>query len=377
MKTETMTRRTLIVLFCLVLLQLAARGQERFEGVARIVAVGDVHGGVSEFVSVLRSAGVVDEKGSWITGKTHLVQTGDVLDRGPDSRQVLDLLMKLEKQARKSGGRVHALLGNHEAMNLYGDLRYVSAAEYESYRNSNSSEKREAYWNQHVEERKAQGLQTDKEYKIKWEKEHPLGWVEHRLAFGPTGTYGKWLRDRKAVIQINDLLFLHGGIGPKYLNATATELNKKIHSELDDFGKLQGGVAMDSEGPLWYRGLANGSEEQLNAHVDQLLKNYGVRRLVLGHTPTGGAVLPRFEGRVILIDVGLSKHYGGTQACLISEDSKLYALHRGQRLELPMQQEGLIAYLKAAAALDPVPSPLEKLIQAISRGGQSLPSQEQ
>ena len=376
MKTEPMTRRVLIALFCLVLFQPAARGQERFEGVSRIVAVGDVHGGFSEFVSVLRSAGVLDEKGSWVAAKTHLVQTGDVVDRGPDSRQVLDLLMKLEKQARKSGGRVHALLGNHEAMNLYGDLRYVSAAEYESYRNSNSPEKRDAYWNQHVEERKAQGLQTDQGYRNMWEKEHPLGWFEHRLAFSSTGTYGKWLRDRKALIQINDLLFLHGGIGPKYLTTTAAELNRRIRDELEDFSKLEGGVTMDSEGPLWYRGLANGSQEQLSGHVDQVLKNYGVRHLVLGHTPTGGAVLPRFQGRVILIDVGLSKVYGGTPACLISENSKLYALHRGQLLELPMEPGGVIAYLKKAATLDPPPSPLQKLIQAISSGGESLPSQE-
>jgi hypothetical protein len=376
MKTQGMTRRVFLVLFCLVLFQPATRGQERFEGVSRIVAVGDVHGGFSEFVSVLRLAGVLDEKGSWIAAKTHLVQTGDVVDRGPDSRQVLDLLMRLEKQARKSGGRVHALLGNHEAMNLYGDLRYVSEAEYASYRNSNSSEKREAYWNQHAEERKAQGLQADNEYKIKWEREHPLGWFEHRLAFSSTGTYGKWLRKGNALIQINDLLFLHGGLSPKYAAAKAAELNGKIREELQDFKKLEGGVTTDSAGPLWYRGLANGSGEELSAHVDQLLKKHGVRHLVLGHTPTGGAVLPRFEGRVILIDVGLSKLYGGTPACLISENSKLYALHRGQLLELPMESGGVIPYLKKAATLDPPPSPLQKLIQTISSDGESAPSQE-
>src|SRR4030095_9597641 len=88
MKTEPMTRRVFAVLFCLAFFQPAVRGQERFEGVSRIVAVGDVHGGFSEFVSVLRSAGVLDEKNSWIAAKTHLVQTGDVVDRGPDSRQV-------------------------------------------------------------------------------------------------------------------------------------------------------------------------------------------------------------------------------------------------------------------------------------------------
>src|SRR5262245_9071817 len=376
MKSEIIGRRAFLSLVCFVLFLPAARAQERIEGVARIVAVGDVHGGFSEFVSILRAAGVLDEKSSWIGGRTHLVQTGDVVDRGPDSRKVLDLLMKLEKQARKNGGRVHALLGNHEAMNIYGDLRYVSPEEYESYRNSNSVEKREAYWNREVAEMKGLGIQLDSGYRSKWEKEHPLGWFEHRLAFGPTGVYGQWLRQRKALIQINDLLFLHGGISPKYAVSSMAQLNEKIHNELEDLKKLEGGVTMDSEGPLWYRGLANGSEVELSSHVDQVLKSYSVSRLVLGHTPTGGAVLPRFQGRVILIDVGLSKLYGATPACLISEGSKLYALHRGQQLELPTAPDGLTAYLKAAAALDPPPSPLQKLIQSISSGLQLVPSQE-
>ena len=373
MKLERMTRRLFLSLLCLVLCVPNADAQERFENISRIVAIGDVHGGFSELVSVLRSADVVDDKGAWVGGKTHLVQTGDVLDRGADSRKVLDLLIKLEKEARKGGGRVHALLGNHEAMNLYGDLRYVSAGEYESYRGSDSQEKREAYWSRELEAAKELRVEIDKS---QWEKEHPLGWVEHRLAFSPTGVYGKWLRQRSALLQINDLLFMHGGISPKYATATVAELNRSIHDELENFRKLEGGVTMDSEGPLWYRGLANGSVEALTNHVDQLLKKHGVKHLVLGHTPTGGAVLPRFDGRVILIDVGLSKAYGGTPACLISENSKLYALHRGKKLELPTASGGVIAYLKSAAALDPQPSPLQKLIQSISSGGQPTLSQE-
>ena len=102
-------------------------------GVGRIIAVGDVHGDYEQFTAVLASAGLIDGNGNWTGGKTHLVQTGDVVDRGPDSRAVMDLLMKLEKQAAAAGGAVHALIGNHEAMNVYGDLRYVSPGEFASY----------------------------------------------------------------------------------------------------------------------------------------------------------------------------------------------------------------------------------------------------
>jgi len=103
-------------------------------GVERVIAVGDVHGDYEQFVAVLRSAGLIDTNANWIGGHAHLVQTGDVVDRGPDSRAVMDLLMRLEKQAVAAGGAVHVLIGNHEAMDVYGDLRYVSPGEFASYR---------------------------------------------------------------------------------------------------------------------------------------------------------------------------------------------------------------------------------------------------
>src|SRR6476469_7886853 len=96
-------------ILCLVLAPLVA--QDNFQDVARIVAIGDVHGGFDEMVAVLRGVGVINEKNKWSGGKTQLVQTGDVVDRGSDSRKVMDLLMDLEKQARKAGGMVHPLLG--------------------------------------------------------------------------------------------------------------------------------------------------------------------------------------------------------------------------------------------------------------------------
>src|ERR1700694_2667389 len=97
--------------------------EDTFEGVQRIVAIGDIHGDYGRFVELLRSAQVVDRNNAWAGGATHLVVTGDFLDRGPAPRQVMDLLIELEPQAEKAGGHVHALIGNHEAINIYGDLR--------------------------------------------------------------------------------------------------------------------------------------------------------------------------------------------------------------------------------------------------------------
>src|SRR5512136_742296 len=120
--------------FALLAACLTAFGQDTFDGVERIVAVGDLHGDFDACTRILRSANLIDKNSAWIGGRTHLVQTGDILDRGVETRKLIDLLMRIEVQANKAGGRVHVLLGNHEVMNIRGDLRYVSAGEYDSYK---------------------------------------------------------------------------------------------------------------------------------------------------------------------------------------------------------------------------------------------------
>ena len=335
-----------------------AAGQDTYTGVGRIVAVGDVHGDLAQFVTVLRQAGVLDNKNRWAGGQTHLVQTGDVLDRGPDSRKVMELLMDLAPQAERAGGRVHALIGNHEAMNILGDLRYVSAEEYEAFRTPKSEVLRDrAYAALADSTRKG-----DREYQKQWQAEHPLGWVEHRLAFEGNGRYGSWIRTHNAVLKIDDFLFLHGGIGPKHVGMPLADLNNGVRQALGQ--GADPGIAEDTEGPLWYRGLATGDEAPLAAHVDQVLANFGVRHIVIGHTVTAGTVMPRYDGKVIMIDVGLSAVYGGPPACLVIENGKPYTLHRGTRLDLPLGGDPL-PYLRAAAALDPQPSRLQKLIDRL------------
>ncbi len=158
----------------------------------------------------------------------------------------------------------------------------------------------------------AKGQKKEREeLKEEWRKSRPAGWAEHRYAFGPNGKYGKWIRRNNAMVIVNGFLFVHAGVSPKYGDRRHTELNDQIRAELKDFTKLEGGVAMDALGPLWYRGLARDPEESLAAHVDALLQFHGVEAVVIGHTVTAGAILPRFNGKVLMIDVGMSKSYGG------------------------------------------------------------------
>ncbi len=324
---------------------------------SRIVAVGDVHGGFDEFVQVLQDAGVINRRRQWSGGRTQLVQTGDVLDRGPHSRKVMDLLIALERPAAKAGGRVHALVGNHEAMNLAGDLRYVSPEEFAAFRTADSQSLRDTAY-----ERLADPVRrNERAYRDEWEAERPLGWVEHRLAFGSDGKYGRWLRQRDAVAIVDGVLFVHGGISPKYVEHTAGQLNETIRAEFADMTRLADGIALDEQGPLWYRGLALEPEDLIAPHVDRLLAHHGVSRIVVGHTTTPGVILPRVGGKVMMIDVGLSEVYGARLACLVLEQGLAFAQHRGTRLEVPSGVD-LLGYLKAAAALDPAPSPILPLI---------------
>ncbi len=240
------------VTFCLVAAGGTARSEDVWSGVERIVAVGDVHGDYEALAEVMRSAGLIDSKDNWAGGKAHLVQLGDVPDRGPDSRKAMDLLMKLEKQALRAGGRVHVLIGNHEAMNVYGDLRYVSDSEYAAFARDESAEAR----------------------RLSAKAGRRPGYVEHRRQYSETGKYGRWIRGRNTIVKINDTVFVHGGISEKYAGMSIRAMNERVREELNDLSKLPGGIVTDSEGPLWYRGLARGEEAELRPVVDRVLKSF-------------------------------------------------------------------------------------------------------
>ena len=117
-----------------------------WEGVERIVAIGDIHGDYDNYIETLQLAGLINRRGRWIGEDTHLVQTGDIPDRGPDTRRIMAHIDKLMEQAEKDGGRIHRLIGNHEAMNFYGDLRYFTAGEYKEFADRRSENIQERYF---------------------------------------------------------------------------------------------------------------------------------------------------------------------------------------------------------------------------------------
>jgi hypothetical protein len=319
----------------------------------RVVAIGDVHGDFDAFVAILQRARLIDPSNRWSGGNAVLVQTGDFLDRGPKARAVMDLLMSLQKDAPRQGGRLIVLMGNHEAMNIYGDLRYVTEADYASFADSRPDSRRA----------KADALPP-----------RPVGFVERCAAFGPDGRYGKWLRSLPAIARVNDSIFVHGGITPDISSESIEKLNDAIANELKSFDGYKefiidkkiappcstlaeltmatrtaldkakgkdaeilkaflsygGWLSIHENGPLWFRGYAQWTDLEGGPKMESLAQTYGVARFVVGHTPqAGGKIVSRFDGKVYLIDTGMLSSYfpGGHASALNIQDGQISFIH--------------------------------------------------
>lgn len=347
-----------------------AAAQSQWEGVARIVVIGDLHGDYAKFTGIARDAGLINDRGDWIGGRTHLVQLGDVPDRGADTRRIMDHLILLERQARRAGGYVHALIGNHEAMNVEGDLRYTVPGEFAAFADRNSTRRRDGYYRRTVDYIRSLPPSPDRPvidaaFQARWEAEHPLGFVEHRIAWAPQGTYGRWVAEHDAVIRINDTLFMHGGLGPAFAGASRDELNAAVRAALR--GRPEPAFAdilTNEQGPLWYRGLALSPEDAESANVETLLNRHGVARIVVGHTKRAATVFPRFSGRVILTDIAVPSGYSDPHAYLIIENGGLTTVHRGRRVALHASNAAeTCAYLNEVASIDPPGGPIAALAQ--------------
>ncbi len=342
----------------------AFAGEWHYDDVDRVVALSDVHGAYDAMLGTLRAARVIDAGNAWSGGKTHLVVTGDLLDRGPDSRSVMDLLMRLEGGAIAAGGRVHVLIGNHEAMNLTGDLRYVSLGEYSRFADDETAAERE-HWRQAIA---ARGT----EFSIdEFDARYPRGFFAHRRAFRADGKYGKWLLDRPVIVVINGTAFVHGGIHPNTAMLGLDVLNERLVGDLatyvaDVAALTDAGVFLPGDGireqdavlnawvaspdtspavldavqrvrelqdtslamldePLWYRGNAACSRVVEAHRLEQALQAIGASRVVIGHTPTASRqVLQRFDGMIVEIDTGmLNAYYDGKGHALIIEGDDL------------------------------------------------------
>jgi hypothetical protein len=373
----------LVVCAASALLSLASMGYAP----TRVVAIGDVHGAFSELVTMLQRTSLIDGNRQWIGGTTALVQTGDIMDRGARTRDCLDLIMELQPQAEKAGGKLIPLLGNHEVLNLMNDLRYVTPAIYASFATEQSGNVRDEEFKNyrkfdsaHREHKHTAAFPADEAEIKKWMDAHPPGYFEYMNALSPGGKYGRWIRKNHTIAEVGDGLFVHGGLSPSLKLRSITEANDQIRSEIAGFdsiwttladkkviwgymtlgeaiqsvseeikwiqgrGMVDDPVAFEamqkllgyrswlcvsSDGPIWYRGLAQEPEEKLMSGVVEMLARFKAKFLVEGHTVLSKSdVIPRFESRVFLIDTGMNTElYQGRPSALVIEDGKFTAYY--------------------------------------------------
>jgi hypothetical protein len=330
----------------------AARAAEipcLWTGVERIVAVGDLHGDYEDFVKILKGTGIVDDRLAWAGGKAHLVQTGDILDRGPQAKEILDLLRRLEHEAAKAGGMVHVLLGNHEELNITGIAfdypDYIMVEQfvaflpriYRRYREREYLKSLQAPFSHRSED----AVDADMKVKLRerWLKLMKTDGGRRAYIQGFNEEYGKWLLEKNAVIKINDTIFAHGGISDKYSTWKLGTINDLLRRELAFFmGRdrvflrykrpFEPKIVYDAKGPLWYRDLATGDEREMRGELEHILENLGAKSMVIAHTfYRGNGMSPvvsplymsRFGGRLWVIDTGISRFYGGINSALIIE----------------------------------------------------------
>ena len=358
------------------------------------MAVADVHGDLPDFIAILQQTGLMNESRQWTGGASVLVQTGDMMDRGPKSRECLDLLMDLQRLAQTQKGNVIALLGNHEVMTLMGDLRYTSAEDYQGFATALSENVREQAYQEYLaflsSHQNHGGDVASAGQREKWMAEHPLGFFERRDAFGPQGVYGRWLRQHDAAVQVGSVVFVHGGLSPSLHFRHIQELNRRIRSDIAAFDSLWQALTAKKiiwrymkmeealrqaqsewaaiqlrgeaepelkedlqkflslptwfsnspDSPIWYRGLALEPEEKLESAVDAMLARLKIGYIVAGHTVRPkGQIAQRFDNRVFLIDTGMLKSvYGGKASALEIRDGQFTAYYADgqQQVLLPV-----------------------------------------
>jgi len=297
----------------------------------RIVAVGDLHGDYAAWTQIARAAGVIDSKGHWSGGKTVLVQMGDITDRGPDSLKIVRSLQQLQKEAPRKGGKAIVVLGNHEAMNLIGDDRYTTPGEYAAFADSQSAARRDRVYeaNRAALEATARATNptiTPEQVRSAWMADHPLGWVEHRLAWGPSGELGKWATANPAIVKIGGTLFVHGGVSAEYAKQPLDAVNRRVATAMAAGDDSPTSILTGPLGPLWYRGLVQADADAQAARVaakpplppltqeqelTAVLAAYGAQRIVVAHTPSLQGIQITNGGHLARIDTGISRFYGG------------------------------------------------------------------
>lgn len=397
-----MTRRWISIVAFMFLLTILAppssiAGSSYSEN-PHIVVIGGVKGAANTVAALLQHLELIDAEQHWSGGDTILIQTGDLVDEGENVRATLDLFMRLQSEAVDAGGQVIVVMGNHEAMNMLGELRDVNYVAYQHFADSDSEDRQRQAWQQWLtwRQRRAEALgenfEATAEIEAEWFAAHPPGWAEYADSMRPEGVYGSWLRSLPVAVEIDEVLFIHGGISPDFVDRDVATINRRAAEEITRFdayrefmvrkglslptasvcemseilkeeieylndlgssrrkivqrrrsdvqeiaeiGRVGSWVLLDSEGPLWFRGAAKGAEEELGPHMNSILDAFDVDRMVTGQSAGRERIIrTRFDNRVLLTSIEMSDDpyvRGGNPAALEIEEGDFFVVTLNSR----------------------------------------------
>jgi predicted MPP superfamily phosphohydrolase len=275
----------------------------------RIIGIGDVHGDIVGFASILYELGVIAKTGSWQGGGTHVVLNGDLVG-GRNARLLLRMIRRLKAEAAPYGGAVHCLLGNHDVQ--------VFSKRYQ----------------------KREGKTLFQKYPVK-----NAGKPTVKHAFSQDTELARWTRERNAVTRIGDTLFAHAGLNVWALRHHVKRINATVRAWIrywqgvgdpPDPSTEWAALGPESDwsapftGPLWTRSFRvpqnrkAADRDDTGAptveEIDRVLRKYRVRRMVVAHNPNPESEIllehPKYGDRVIMIDTRISDRKKGRLSCI-------------------------------------------------------------
>lgn len=262
----------------------------------RVIAIGDLHGDYDLTIDCLKLANLIDDKLNWIAKPkdTVVVQIGDQVDRcrplvgkkctdpkttaNDEGRDIdiLNLFNDLDKKARKYNGAVISLLGNHEIMNVQGNMNYVS---YEGLK------------------------QFENEINPETGKKFENGAEARKHLFKRGNKFANLLAcTRQTAVIVGSNLFVHAAIVPKLARKfNVKDINIMVRKwllkqfsstkDIEGIGKLRDILVNYEVSPFWPRLLGSlppdiGIEdEKCEKYLEETLNLYKCNNIIIGHTP--------------------------------------------------------------------------------------------
>ena len=242
-----------------------------------MVAISDVHGEYEHARTLLRAAGVIDARDHWAAGKSLMVVTGDSIDKGPQSVEVLRLWMRLQTESAARGGRLVVLLGNHEAEFLADPA-------------------------------------GDKKAKATRKDAAALGIPADDLS-DPAKPLGQFLRELPLAARVGNWVFCHAGWIP---NESWSAFTAQAKATLNA-GKYGDALLAADDSILEKKSGADGEKwwhsKSEVAELERRLDADGLAGVVFGHQPGALDIVDNVgetgDGRIFKIDSGMAPPSGG------------------------------------------------------------------